>query len=206
MSSILRDYDAVSEAISKSKSKKEVLEALNLRAAGGNYKSLDAACLKHGLILPQWDRSSQVRSIRRDSIPDSEVFVENSSYQNRRNLKYRLYKMGIKEECVECGQGPWWNGKPLTLTLDHINGIFNDNRLENLRILCGHCHSQTSTFAGRRFKTVKPQSNPKPRSTKIDWPDNETLSRMVAESNYVQVGLALGVSDNAVRKRLRREV
>lgn len=45
-----------------------------------------------------------------------------------------------------CGIGNEWNGKPLTLQLDHINGDHSDNRLENLRILCPNCHSQTSTW------------------------------------------------------------
>lgn len=39
--------------------------------------------------------------------------------------------------------------KELILELDHINGIRNDNRLENLRFLCPNCHSQTPTFKGR---------------------------------------------------------
>ena len=41
------------------------------------------------------------------------------------------------------------NGKPLVLQLDHINGISNDNRIENLRFLCPNCHAQTESFAGR---------------------------------------------------------
>lgn len=45
--------------------------------------------------------------------------------------------------------GPEWQGKELVLVLDHINGIHSDNRLNNLRLLCPNCNSQTSTFAGR---------------------------------------------------------
>jgi 5-methylcytosine-specific restriction endonuclease McrA len=51
-----------------------------------------------------------------------------------------------------CGQQPMWNGKQLVLILDHINGINNDNRLENLRLLCPNCNSQTPTFAGRNAR------------------------------------------------------
>ena len=47
---------------------------------------------------------------------------------------------------------PMWNGKSITLQLDHTNGIRTDNRLENLRLLCPNCHSQTITFSGRNKK------------------------------------------------------
>ena len=51
--------------------------------------------------------------------------------------------------CACCGNAGRWQGQPLTLQLDHVNGRYNDNRLENLRWLCPNCHSQTETFAGR---------------------------------------------------------
>lgn len=79
-----------------------------------------------------------------------EVLVENSTYTNRTALKARLLKEGlITYECAICKNKGEWNGNPLTLQLDHINGINNDHRLENLRFLCPNCHSQTNTFSGR---------------------------------------------------------
>ncbi|AGL14805.1 helix-turn-helix domain-containing protein [Actinoplanes sp. N902-109] len=48
--------------------------------------------------------------------------------------------------------GDSWNGKPITLQIDHINGRFLDCRAENLRFLCPNCHSQTPTHAGRNIK------------------------------------------------------
>lgn len=66
-------------------------------------------------------------------------------------FKERLYRAGIKtERCENCGQGPRWKGKPLTLELEHIDGNRNNHRLENLKILCPHCHSQTPTYRKKK--------------------------------------------------------
>ena len=65
-------------------------------------------------------------------------------------MKSRLIKEEILEyKCALCGNTGEWQGQSLTLQLDHINGINNDNRLKNLRLLCPNCHSQTKTFSGR---------------------------------------------------------
>lgn len=143
----LSNRDKLEKAIQDSGSLKEVLIKLGLRAAGGNYKSLKIRAKEFGLDLPVWDTSKGIQQV---PIPDSEVFVINSTFSNRYLIKQRLYQMGVKEECSKCGLGPEWNGMPLTLQLEHINGVHNDNRLENLTILCPNCHSQTSTYAGRK--------------------------------------------------------
>ncbi len=87
---------------------------------------------------------------RKAKIPLSLILVANSSYHKRQSIKRRLVEEGIKENrCEDCGIGPEWNDKPLVLQLDHINGINDDFRIENLAILCPNCHTQTPTFAGR---------------------------------------------------------
>lgn len=73
---------------------------------------------------------------------------QNSSYIKRCCFKYNL----LQEKCYACGIGPTWNGKPLTLQLDHIDGNRYNNDLDNLQILCPNCHSQTPTFASKRTR------------------------------------------------------
>ena len=86
---------------------------------------------------------------------DSDVFVENSTYA-RHKLKERIIKQNmIPYECGCCSIGPEWNGKPMPLILDHINGVNNDNRLDNLRFVCSNCDSQLDTYKSRNRKRVR---------------------------------------------------
>jgi Zn finger protein HypA/HybF involved in hydrogenase expression len=81
-----------------------------------------------------------------------EVFVENSTYA-RHNLKKRIIKLGIIDySCACCGIGDIWNGARMPLILDHINGVNNDNRVENLRFVCSNCDSQLPTYKSRNRK------------------------------------------------------
>ena len=83
-------------------------------------------------------------------IPLNKILIKDSTYNCTTTLKERLLKSKhLNNYCYECELTDTWNGKPIVLQLDHINGIWNDNTLENLRILCPNCHSQTKTFAGK---------------------------------------------------------
>jgi hypothetical protein len=85
----------------------------------------------------------------KDKFPLEDVMVENSTYP-RHSLKSRILEEGLIEyRCRCCGVGPEWLGKPMTLILDHINGVNNDNRLENLRFVCSNCDSQLPTYKSK---------------------------------------------------------
>lgn len=76
--------------------------------------------------------------------------VEHSTYC-RSALKRRLYEHGLKERrCELCGQDEQWRGRPMSLILDHANGVRDDHRLENLRIVCPNCAATLETHCGRR--------------------------------------------------------
>lgn len=87
-----------------------------------------------------------------DKFPISEVFVENSTYPRHCLKKRVLSDELLKYECSCCGQLPVWFGKPLVLILDHINGVNNDNRIENLRFVCSNCDSQLPTYKSKNRK------------------------------------------------------
>lgn len=85
-------------------------------------------------------------------LSNDEVFIANSSYA-RHHIKSRiLNERMIDYQCACCGLGPEWNGKPMPLILDHINGVNNNNRLENLRFVCSNCDSQLDTYKSRNRK------------------------------------------------------
>lgn len=88
--------------------------------------------------------------------PIESVLVEDSTYA-RCALKKRLIDCGLLEyKCACCGIEAEWNGKPMPLILDHINGVNNDNRLENLRFVCSNCDSQLDTYKARNKRKRKP--------------------------------------------------
>ena len=78
-----------------------------------------------------------------------EILAGKHGYYPRHKLKKRIIKENILEyTCAECSNNTW-RGKPISLHLDHINGIPTDHRLENLRFMCPNCHSQTVTYCGK---------------------------------------------------------
>jgi hypothetical protein len=87
-----------------------------------------------------------------EKYPLESVFTENSSYP-RHSLKARILSNAlINYYCSCCGIGPEWQGNPMPLILDHINGINNDNRIENLRFVCSNCDTQLPTYKSKNRK------------------------------------------------------
>jgi hypothetical protein len=96
---------------------------------------------------------SRIRRGRGRAARPHEAFVLTTPELNAPR-PYNQFKKATQDRyyCWECGQLPEWNGKPLTLQMDHRNGNRYDHRLENLRWLCPNCHTQTSTFNGRNTR------------------------------------------------------
>lgn len=196
-----------------------VLDKLNLRKAGGNYMVINKYIIEYDLDLSHFISGKfQMGSNPKTKIPLEEILVENSTY-SRKNLKKRLYDENILERvCCLCGQGEEWNGMKISLILDHINGVYNDNRIENLRIVCPNCNAGLDTFAGRNTNTKKnicSCGNKKFRKSekcnscageerrKVERPSVDQLLKEVEEVGYSATGRKYGVSDNAIRKWIK---
>jgi hypothetical protein len=79
----------------------------------------------------------------------SEILEGMHPYYQTFKLRNRLIKEGIKEnKCEICGISEW-NNKAINCQLDHIDGNNSNHRLENLRLICPNCHSQTDTYCGK---------------------------------------------------------
>lgn len=138
-----------------------VLIHLGFSPVGGARKTLLTRIAKDNLSLEELiiKRDEVTKSnLNKKKVPLDVLLVKDST-ANRGSIKGRLIRSGIlKNECQECGLHLIWNNKPIVLVLDHINGINNDYRIENLRLLCPNCNSQTPTFSGRNVQS-KAQKN-----------------------------------------------
>lgn len=143
------DRDAFVQLARESRTQKEMLAKLGRHHT--DCKWLREAAVYHGVGLPNGRLTAQGVRVK----PLEEILVEHSTYHSNQRLKNRLIKEGLLvDACLLCGLGPEWNGLPIILHLDHINGVRDDNRLGNLRVLCPNCHSQTDTFTGRNVKRL----------------------------------------------------
>ena len=82
-------------------------------------------------------------------IPLQEIFDGKHPQYQSNKLRLRIFSEKIKEKKCECCGTSSWLGKQLSLELDHIDGNRYNHKLENLRILCPNCHSQTETYRGK---------------------------------------------------------
>jgi ribosomal protein S27AE len=123
-----------------------------MRPAGGNHRTLRKYVDQIWQIPTDHFDPDRARNeaLQKGIIPLSQVLVESSTYA-RGHLKARLFKEGLKTpSCEMCGQGEIWNGRRMAVILDHINGVADDNRIENLRIVCPNCAGTLDTHCGRQ--------------------------------------------------------
>jgi len=146
--------DQFIEAVKRNQSVRGVLRDLNLRYTGANYETVRTYVNKLSLDTSHWTGQghNKGKKLKKRKIVLDKILINGSKY-DRGRLKKRLVNEGLMEyKCNECGNEGWWKEKSMALVIDHINGINNDNRLENLRFLCPNCNSQTKTFCGRNVK------------------------------------------------------
>ena len=145
----------LNNAIKDSKSYRQVLHKLGLKEAGGNYQQIKKYIKEYNFDISHftgkvWNKG--LKGIGKPRLSLESILVKNSYYQSFK-LKRRLFVAGIKQpKCEECGWAKKNSDGYLPLELDHINGDHNDNRLENLRVLCPNCHSLKPNHRGRNIK------------------------------------------------------
>ena len=205
------------EVISTSKTQKEVLRKMGLRSSGSNSKTLKKYIKIYDIDISHFEKFyTRISSISKESkISLSEILINGSEY-NRTHLKKRLYDEGLKERiCELCGQDEYWNGMKISLILDHINGIYNDNRIESLRILCPNCNAGLDTHCGKnKLKKVhlcdcgkkinrgskKCLSCSGKDRRRVERPNLDFLKEEIKKMGYSAVGRKYNVSDNTIRK------
>lgn len=205
----------------------DILKPLGLKNQGRNHHNVIKRAKEENIDISHITLgygANTGKSFPNTRTPLKKYLVENSKC-NRRHVKTKLINQNIlKNECSICGLKESWNEKPIVMVLDHINGINDDYRLENLRLVCPNCNSQLDTFAGRNAR--KPEEDKKKHfclscnveisadakfcptcysfsRRKVSRPSNEELLKEISETSFSAVGRKYGVSDNAIRKWLK---
>jgi len=211
----------------------ELLENFGLTNKGNNYKTINARCNEEGLeeeLINLKNRGihKNRRILNKLNKPRDikDILVEGIKI-NRGYLKKRLLNEGwLKNKCSICGLEDVWNNLLIVMILDHINGISDDYRFENLRMVCPNCNSQLPTFTGRNSKVRKKKClncknyvnknhrnycdkcfeinrvETKKRTRKFD-PTEEELKSLVWQFPMKKLKTILGVSDRAIRRRCK---
>lgn len=209
------------EAVKSSFAMLHVLEKLGLKVPG-SYNTVRKHVKRLQLDTSHFNVDRSKRKPQPNA-PLEKILCVDSSFDYG-YIKRRVLRAGLLGTiCATCGISDWCE-KKLVLHMDHINGIKTDNRLENLRLLCPNCHSQTGTYCGRNLKKNQDKfcacgkkiyqestrcgscqgKTLRDRGTKIVWPEDNILVAMLRASNTSALARQLGISSNAVKRRLIR--
>ncbi len=151
------DDQTLAEAVRTSFSVYEVLRKIGVRSlSGGNHYHFSNRIRKLRLSTAHFTGQGHNKGkILKRRKPEEILVLRSDGKRTKTNmLKRSLVDIGVEYKCGECGNDGNHNGKSLVLQVDHKNGNWMDDRVDNLRFLCPNCHSQTETF-GSKSKVFK---------------------------------------------------
>lgn len=135
--------EKLKEIVDNSYSIADVIEKLGYKKNGRNTITVRDKIIELGIDISHFSKKPSVKRH-----PEN-IFVENSDASQRVLREYYLKGNYSEYKCKICNLQPFWENKPLSLRLDHINGINNDNKLTNLRWVCPNCDSQLDTYGSK---------------------------------------------------------
>ena len=236
MKSLKYPKELLEEAVANSTCLSDVLRYIEVNVNGGGTRSYIKSLIEYnGIDTSHFDpfANSRNREVSLNKVPASEILVlrENNSREKTHRLRRALLEIGREYICVGCGITDSWNGRPITLEINHKDQNWKNNSPENLEFLCPNCHQQKDVvIRGTVAKLGGPRKITKPkeilknrcpecsivissrakackshaaRSSKIEWPPMEELLERLSKSNYLQLSKELNVSDNAIRKHIK---
>lgn len=200
------------EVVKKSSTYREVLHEFERNESGASYKTLHRRLKEWNINTSHFLNRSEMMKLNYNAgtifikKTNEEIFCVNDI--SRTTIKHRIIAENLIEyKCKFCGNDGFWNGIEISLILDHINGINNDNYLENLRFLCPNCNATLETHCkGASALTPKPIkirkiSPPRLSQRKVkERPSLDELNEMLKTMSYCAIGRKYGVSDNAIRR------
>lgn len=149
--------DEFKELVKSSDTFTKILNIIGLQPKGGNINTLKRRFIEENINFDHIKQGLNTNKNKKFEYRKqlSDYFIKGKKIKGYR-LKNRLFSENIlKNQCNKCGILDIWEEEPITLQIDHINGDNEDNRIENLRILCPNCHSQTINYAGRALRKIR---------------------------------------------------
>ena len=145
--------EKLQEICKNSNSLAEVLRKLNIKPSGGNYATIKRKIKLFDIDTSHfsgkaWNKGKKM-TFPKEKYNKEEIFVSNSKITPKVLRGYVRRHNIIPYKCYKCGCDGNWQDGVISLELDHINGINDDNRIDNLRYSCPNCHALTPTYRGR---------------------------------------------------------